>query len=167
VDQGKPDSLPWVIQYGNQNSAQNDTTGLCSYTTNQKTSIFCSLGGSSIRESFNIGTEKTLAIVGQIYGTSGTELMQYYPTIERANTVLTNITVWQQIGTKLLLAGTNKDEKNILSLYDPSTAQETILLDTSNEIEIYNLGYVATANKVLFNGLSFANGQYVVGDISL
>ena len=49
VDQGKPDSLPWVIQYGNQNSAQNDTTGLCSYTTNQKTSIFCSLGGSSIR----------------------------------------------------------------------------------------------------------------------
>ena len=167
VDQGKPDSLPWVIQYGNQNSAQNDTTGLCSYTTNQKTSIFCSLGGSSIRESFNIGTEKTLAIVGQIYGSSGTELMQYYPTIERANTVLTNITVWQQIGTKLLLAGTNKDEKNILSLYDPSTAQETILLDTSNEIEIYNLGYVATANKVLFNGLSFANGQYVVGDISL
>ena len=167
VDQGKPDSLPWVIQYGNQNSAQNDTTGLCSYTTNQKTSIFCSLGGSSIRESFNIGTEKTLAIVGQVYGSSGTELMQYYPTIERANTVLTNITVWQQIGTKLLLAGTNKDEKNILSLYDPSTAQETILLDTSNEIEIYNLGYVATANKVLFNGLSFANGQYVVGDISL
>ena len=167
VDQGKPDSLPWVIQYGNQNSAQNDTTGLCSYTTSQKTSIFCSLGGSSIRESFNIGTEKTLAIVGQIYGSSGTELMQYYPTIERANTVLTNITVWQQIGTKLLLAGTNKDEKNILSLYDPSTAQETILLDTSNEIEIYNLGYVATANKVLFNGLSFANGQYVVGDISL
>ena len=167
VDQGKADSLPWVIQYGNQNSAQNDTTGLCSYTTNQKTSIFCSLGGSSIRESFNIGTEKTLAIVGQVYGSSGTELMQYYPTIERANTVLTNITVWQQIGTKLLLAGTNKDEKNILSLYDPSTAQETILLDTSNEIEIYNLGYVATANKVLFNGLSFANGQYVVGDISL
>ena len=167
VDQGKPDSLPWVIQYGNQNSAQNDTTGLCSYTTSQKTSIFCSLGGSSIRESFNIGTEKTLAIVGQIYGASGTELMQYYPTIERANTVLTNITVWQQIGTKLLLAGTNKDEKNILSLYDPSTSQETILLDTSNEIEIYNLGYVASTNKVMFNGLSFANGQYVVGDISL
>jgi hypothetical protein len=48
--------------------------------------------------------------------------MQYYPTIERANTVLTNITVWQQIGTKLLLARrTNKDDKNILSLYDPST----------------------------------------------
>ena len=167
VDQGKADSLPWIIQYGNQNSAQNDTSGLCTYSSGQKNSIFCGLGGSSIRESFNIGTEKTLAIVGQVYGSSGTELMQYYPTIERANTVLTNITVWQQVGNKLLLAGTNKDDKNILSIYDPATAQETILLDAANEIEIYNLGYVATANKVLFNGLSFANGQYVVGDISL
>jgi len=118
-----------------------------------------------VRESFNIGTEKTLAIVGS--GSASTELWQYYPTIERVNTVLTNITVWQQIGTKLLLAGTNKDEKNILSLYDSSSAQETILLDNSNEIEIYNLGYVASTNKVMFNGLSFSNGQYVVGDISL
>jgi hypothetical protein len=167
VDQGKADALPWIIQYGNQNSTQNDTSGLCTYSSGQKSSIFCGLGGSSIRESFNIGTEKTLAIVGQVYGSSGTELMQYYPTIERANTVLTNITVWQQVGNKLLLAGTNKDDKNILSIYDPATAQETILLDAANEIEIYNLGYVATANKVLFNGLSFANGQYVVGDISL
>ena len=47
------------------------------------------------------------------------------------------------------------------------TNMVTPLLDATNETEIYNLGYVATANKVLFNGLSFANGQYVVGDISL
>ena len=56
---------------------------------------------------------------------------------------------------------------NILCLYDTQTFQETILLDASNEIEIYNLGYVASTNKVMFNGLSFANGQYVVGNISL
>ena len=168
VDQSKADTLPWISSsYGTSGSAQNDTSGICTPSTSGKTSVFCSLSGNSIRESFNIGTEKTFAIVGGSYGSSGTELMQYYPTIERTNTVLTNITVWQQIGNKLLLAGTNKDDKNILSLYDPTTAQETILLDTSNEIEIYNLGYVATANKVLFNGLSFANGQYVVGDISL
>jgi len=165
VDQGRADSLPWVMAYGNQNSAQNDIFGLCSYTIDHKRSLFCASGGSMVRESFNIGTEKTLAIVGS--GSASTELWQYYPTIERVNTVLTNITVWQQIGTKLLLAGTNKDEKNILSLYDSSSAQETILLDNSNEIEIYNLGYVASANKVMFNGLSFSNGQYVVGDISL
>ena len=81
--------------------------------------------------------------------------------------MITMITMWHQVGNKLLLAGTDKDQRNILSLYDPQTFQETILLDASNEIEIYNLGYVASTNKVMFNGLSFANGQYVVGDISL
>ena len=120
-----------------------------------------------VKDIFNIGTERTLAIVGVTYGSGGTDLMQFYPTVARANTVITTITVWHQMGNKLLLAGTNKDDKNILSLYDPSTSHETILLDTSNEIEIYNLGYVASTNKVMFNGLSFANGQYVVGDISL
>jgi hypothetical protein len=168
VDQGKADTLPWLSSsYGGSTTAQNDTSGICTPSASGKTTVFCSMNGNSIRESFNIGTEKTLAIVGSTYGATGTDLMQYYPTIERANTVLTNITVWQQIGNKLLLAGTNKDDKNILSIYDPATAQETILLDATNETEIYNLGYVATANKVLFNGLSFANGQYVVGDISL
>jgi hypothetical protein len=168
VDQGRADALPWLAASSwNSGSAQNDTSGICTPSTSGKTSVFCSINGNSIRDSFNLGTEKTLVIVGSPYGSTGTDLMQYYPTVERTNTVLTNITVWQQIGNKLLLAGTDSNNKNILSLYDPATAQDTILLDSANEIEIYNLGYVASTNKVMFNGLSFANGQYVVGDISL
>jgi hypothetical protein len=168
VDQGKTDTLPWIgPSYGNVNSSQNDVSSLCTYNLSGRSSIFCSFGGSMIREIFNIGTERTMAIVGQLYGGGSTELMQYYPTIERANTVITMISVWSQIGNKLLLAGTDKDNKNILSLYDPKTFQETVLLDASNEIEIYNLGYVASANKVMFNGLRFADGKYVVGDIPL
>jgi hypothetical protein len=168
VSQGKTDTLPWIGQpFGNSNASQNDTSGLCSFTDGNRSSVFCSMGGSMIREIFNIGTEKTMAIVGATYGASSTELMQYYPTIERANTVITLITMWHQVGNKLLLSGTDKDQKNVLSLYDPQTFQETILLDASNEIEIYNLGYVASTNKVMFNGLKFADGQYVVGDISL
>ena len=168
VDQGKVDTLPWIsASYGSSGTAQNDTSSLCSYQEGVKTSVFCSIGGTLVKHIFNIGTERTLAIVGVTYGSGGTDLMQFYPTVARANTVITTISVWHQMGNKLLLAGTNKDDKNILSLYDPSTSQETILLDQSNEIEIYNLGYVASTNKVMFNGLSFANGQYVVGDISL
>jgi hypothetical protein len=128
---------------------------------------FCAGSGAYVREVFNIGTDRTMAISGMLGGSGATELMQYYPTVERANTVISSITVWHQVGKKLLLAGTDKGGKNLLSLYDPETFQETLLLDASNEIEIYNLGYVASANKVMFNGLSFSNGQYVVGDIPL
>jgi hypothetical protein len=165
IDQGKVDTLPWIsTQFGDPGTTQNDLSGICPYTV--LTSVFCSIRGVYVRDIFNIGTAKTMALVG-IGGSSGTELMQYYPTIARANTVITTVTVWHQMGNKVLLAGTDKEEKNMLTLYDPVTAQETILLDASNEIEIYNLGYVASTNKVMFNGLSFANGQYVVGDISL
>lgn len=168
IDQGKVDTLKWLsTSYFNAaDPSQNDLSGICSFSIPAKRSVFCSIGGAYARDVFNIGTERTMAIVG-VNGSSGTELMQYYPTIARANTVITTVTVWHQMGNKVLLAGTDKDEKNMLTLYDPATAQETILLDTSNEIEIYNLGYVASTNKVMFNGLSFANGQYVVGDISL
>jgi len=168
IDQGKVDTLKWMsTSYSNAaDPSQNDLSGICFNDYVPKRSVFCSIGGAYVRDVFNIGTERTMAIVG-VGGSGGTELMQYYPTIARANTVITTVTVWHQMGNKVLLAGTNKDEKNMLTLYDPATAQETILLDPSNEIEIYNLGYVASTNKVMFNGQSFANGQYVVGDISL
>jgi hypothetical protein len=168
IDQGKVDTLKWIsTSYPNAaDPSQNDLSGICFNDYVPKRSVFCSIGGWYVRDIFNIGTERTMALVG-VNGSSGTELMQYYPTIARANTVITTVTVWHQMGNKVLLAGTDKEEKNMLTLYDPVTAQETILLDASNEIEIYNLGYVASTNKVMFNGLSFANGQYVVGDISL
>jgi hypothetical protein len=163
IDQGKTDEIAW-IKMENNYKTPTIFSSLCSenYST-----PFCSGAGAYVRETFNIGTDRTMAIAGMQGGSGTTELMQYYPTVERANTVISSITVWLQVGKKLLLAGTDKGGKNLLSLYDPETFQETLLLDASNEIEIYNLGYVASANKVMFNGLSFANGQYVVGDIPL
>jgi hypothetical protein len=165
IDQGKTDDLAWIAgTYPPGIKSQNDISGLC---MNNYSSAFCGSSGAYVREIFNIGTDRTMAIAGMQGGSGATELMQYYPTVERANTVISSITVWLQVGKKLLLAGTDKGGKNLLSLYDPETFQETLLLDASNEIEIYNLGYVASANKVMFNGLSFSNGQYVVGDIPL
>jgi len=163
IDQGKTDDLAWISNYYGTKS-QMDVSSICSQSYNTP---FCGNAGAYVREIFNIGTDRTMAIAGALGGSGTTELMQYYPTVERANTVITSITVWHQVGKKILLAGTNKTGKNLLSLYDPETFQETLLLDETNEIEIYNLGYVASANKVMFNGLSFANGQYVVGDIPL
>jgi hypothetical protein len=164
IDQGKSDESPWIANtYSSETKSQTDVSSLCF----KMNGPFCAGSGAYVREVFNIGTDRTMAISGMLGGSGATELMQYYPTVERANTVISSITVWLQVGKKLLLAGTGKGGKNLLSLYDPETFQETLLLDASNEIEIYNLGYVASANKVMFNGLSFSNGQYVVGDIPL
>jgi hypothetical protein len=66
-----------------------------------------------------------------------------------------------------LLAGTNAAGTNLLTIYDTSNGNETIVIDGTNEIEIYNMTYVVSTNKIMFNGLRFADNQFVVGEVSL
>jgi hypothetical protein len=37
----------------------------------------------------------------------------------------------------------------------------------SNEIEMYHLNYVASSNKIMFDGLRFSDNKYVIGQIDL
>ena len=95
------------------------------------------------------------------------ELVSLYPTVELVNTVVTKISLVYQVGTKLVLAGTNAAGTNLLTVYDPSTYQETIIVDQSNETEVYSIAYVAQTGKLLFNGLKFSNNSLVVGEVDL
>jgi hypothetical protein len=40
-------------------------------------------------------------------------------------------------------------------------------MDASNEIEIYNMNYVASTNMIMFDGLRFSDNQYVIGQVDL
>ncbi len=101
------------------------------------------------------------------FGSSTNDLVSLYPTTEVVNTVLTKISVVYQVGTKLVLAGTNAAGTNMLTVYEPSTYQETIIVDQSNETEVYSIAYVAQTGKLLFNGLKFSNNSLVVGEVDL
>lgn len=170
---GALDATPWMAggsQWSNTAAAsQNDLSGLCAMTVGPmppQMSMFCSSSGAHITNLFNIGTTQTIAIAGGL-GSNTTRLMQYYPTVRDENTVVKNITIGYQVGGKLLLTGLDANNKNVVTVYNTVTQQESIIFDGSNEIEIYSIGYVASTGKIMFNGLSFATGQVVVGDIVL
>jgi hypothetical protein len=170
---GVLDATPWMAggtNYGNTTvSSQNDLSGLCamSYGAVSPTySVFCTSSGASITNLFNFGTTQTIAITGGM-GMNATRLMQYYPTVRDENTVIKNITIGYQVGGKLLLTGLDANNKNIVTVYNPTTQQESIIFDGSNEVEIYSVGYVGSTGKIMFNGLRFATGQVVVGDIAI
>jgi hypothetical protein len=95
------------------------------------------------------------------------KLVQYFPTPERTNISLANITVAAQAGDKIVLAGTNAQGVNSLVVYDPLTFQETVLIDASNEIEVYSMSYVRSTGKLMFNGLVFATNRYVMGEVTI
>ena len=93
--------------------------------------------------------------------------MQYYPTVDPVLTSVRNVTLAQMVGRKLVLAGTTAESVNTLTVLDLDTYQETVLIDASNEIEIYNMSYIAATNKIMFNGLRFADNTFVVGEVDM
>jgi hypothetical protein len=127
---------------------------------------FCSGGGIQVSAFFNFGSEKTLAVVG-MGGTNGANLMQYFPTVETTNTILKNVTLAISVNNKLILAGTTESGVNSLTVYDPNTYQETVVVDQTNEVEVYNLTYIAATNRIMFNGLRFSDNQFVLGEVEM
>jgi hypothetical protein len=67
----------------------------------------------------------------------------------------------------IIIAGVNQNEKNVLSLFNTSDNSEIQLIGPDNEIEIYHLNYVASSNKIMFDGLRFSDNKYVIGQYDL
>ena len=167
VSEDRVDDIAWIA--GGQMSpstpkSRNDLGGLCPPTP--WVSMFCSASGSFVRSTFNLGTSATYAVVGG-YSGQASELMQYYPVVARENSSVKQITIAYQVNSKIVLAGLDANNKNVITIYDPTTHTETVVFDGTNEVEVYSMGYVASTGKLMFNGLKFSTGQVVVGDIAV
>lgn len=172
VADGKVDDIPWMA--GGQNftptepATRNSLSGLCPVMMGASpyVSMFCSSSGSLVKYIFNVGTDRTYAVAAGYSGQTA-ELMQYYPTVSRENSVVKTITIAYQVNGKFVLTGLDASSKNIVTVYDPLTHQESVIYDGSNEVEIYSIGFVPSTGKVMFNGLRFSTGQVIVGDIAI
>ncbi len=162
------ESAYWIS--GNTNgvprTAAHNADAICADSARQTMEGFCGWYGAYHGGTLNTLTSKTFAIAGSP-GNSGRTLMQYYPTVERANTVIRNATLAQKVISNVLLAGTDAKGTNLLTVYDTTSKQETIVIDQENEIEIYSMSYVAATDSIMFSGLRFSDNTFVVGDVKL
>jgi hypothetical protein len=125
---------------------------------------FCNVYGTQVALFFNILGQKTFGVGGR----APRQLWQLYPIVEKTNvSAIKSVTLAQQIITTLILSGTSSTGSNILSLYDTSSKQETVVMDGSNEVEIYSMSYSQKKNAIMFSGLRFSDNKYVVGEVSL
>jgi hypothetical protein len=163
---GALDSKWWISGFDFINS-HFQTASVCNGSSGyQKYPGYCGTQGSFLSTSFNIGNSSTVVVAG-LRGQNGTTLMQYYPTVEPLSTSIKNVTLAQMVGNKLILAGSTDDSVNSLVVFDLATYQETILVDASNEVEVYNMSYIAGTNKIMFNGLRFSDNTFVVGEVDM
>ena len=163
---GALDSKWWISGFDFINS-HFQTASVCNGSSGyQKYPGYCGSQGSFLSTSFNIGNSSTVVVAG-LRGQNGTTLMQYYPTVEPLSTSIKNVTLAQMVGNKLILAGSTDDNVNSLVVFDLATYQETVLVDASNEGEVYNMSYIAATNKIMFNGLRFSDNTFVVGEVDM
>lgn len=157
----------WITDWDQGVSKYFDSDKICQEIgKSETTSDFCYGAGAVITASYSILGSKNFVVAGS-QSSQKRALMQYYPEVKGASTEITNVTLSQNVITNILLAGTNAAGTNLLTIYDTSNGNETIVIDGSNEIEIYNMTYVVSTNKIMFNGLRFADNQFVVGEVSL
>jgi hypothetical protein len=143
-----------------------DSIADCGGTNLSKNTSFCSWYGGMVNPVFNILGQKTFGVAGSTGQVR--QLWQYFPTVEKTNvTAISSVTLAQQVITTIILSGTSSTGSNILSLYDTSSKQETVVMDGSNEVEIYSMSYSQKKNAVMFAGLRFSDNKYVVGEVSL
>jgi hypothetical protein len=121
--------------------------------------------GYDLRSVMNFGTSQTLAISSSMMGKA--QLVQMYPSPQMVTTSITNVTVAEKAGDLVALAGTTDGGVNSLILLNPGTLQETVLMNDTNQVEIYSLAYVSSTRKLMFNGLDFATNRYVMGEVTI
>jgi len=158
------DPKPWSTTMMNADAYFN-VAYLC-WQNSSKYPGFCSGSGVAVSALFNFGSGRTLATVGN-GGTAGSNLFQFFPTVESTNTILKNVTLAISVNSKLILAGLTESGVNSLTVYDPETGQETVVVDQTNEVEVYNLTYIAATNRIMFNGLRFSDNQFVLGEVEM
>lgn len=108
-----------------------------------------------------VGSSTTFGVVGT--ASQGRQLWYYCLELKRSNvTAVTAIDVSALVDTRFLFAVATSVGANILSVYDPSTQQETVILDGSNEVEVYSMSYSTVRQCALIAGLRFSDNRQVV-----
>lgn len=128
---------------------------------------FCQWGGSLISKVATANGKDYVLNQGMGMSSSTSSLMQYYPTLQKISLSIANVTLIESTGSKLIVTGTDANGTNIMSVYDPTTRAETVVMDGSNQVEIYSMTYVPALGKVMFSGLQFSNNSYVLGEIAI
>ena len=104
----------------------------------------------------------------QVFYISAGHVDKAYPVPARFATEVSTVAVAQGAGTKVVIAGTNGDGDQLITLFDGATHTETRIAGPGlgvGEIEVQHITYSPSSGQVLFDGLRFADNKYVIGEI--
>jgi hypothetical protein len=155
----------WIVsQAGGSPTSRFNLRDVCLEGQLFKDDAFCS-GAGITRLVIRTLSQKILLL--QTYNGKNSSITQVNPTFMGLTSEVKSVGVAQSVLDYIILSGTNGSSKNVTTLYNSSTDIEQVLIPATTEIEVYHLNYVASTNKIMFDGLRFSDNKYVIGQVDL
>ena len=165
TNESRVESDYWITpQAGGSPASRFNQVDICVDGQSVKNNAFCT-GAGHTKLVIRTSTQKVLLL--QTYNGKNTSLTQIYPTLAEVTSEVVTIGIAQRVLDYIIMSGTNSNGQNITTLYNISANTEQNLIPASNEIEVYHLNYVASSNKIMFDGLRFSDNKYVLGQVDL
>jgi hypothetical protein len=157
----------WIGGSMSMRPSTNDVTAMCAENSSNgrsNYSEFCGWYGTIARSTHNTVGGKTFILAG-----SGGEglLTQVYPSVNFPSTSVKRISHATTLGDGIVLTGSDASNQNITTYFNADSGRETVLIPSSSEIEVFHMAYNAATNKLMFDGLRFADNKYVFGQVDL
>ena len=155
----------WITsQAGGSPVSRFNLADICTVGQSIKNNAFCTGAGHT---KLVVRTLSQKVLLLQTYNGMDSSVTQVFPTLAEVASEVKSVGIAQAVLDYIILSGTNAGSKNITTLYNVSTGTEQVLIPATTEIEVYHLNYVASTNKIMFDGLRFSDNKYVIGQVDL
>ena len=155
----------WIVsQAGGSPASRFNLKDVCLEGQLFKDDAFCSGAGHT---RLVIRTLSQKVVLLQTYNGKNSSITQVNPTLAGLTSEVKSVGVAQSVLDYIIMSGTNLNSKNVTTLYNTANGAEQVLIPASSEIEVYHLNYVASTNKIMFDGLRFSDNKYVIGQVDL
>ena len=151
VGSGQLEDKFWMAPATSANKVIWDTSQFCAIDH----TVYC--GGGYTR---SIVTTRASEVWAISYG----KALRLYPSPTVADLALTP-TVITAVGNRVAVSGTDAAGNQTTVLYNPTNGATKTLLGPTNQVEVFSLNHASSSGLIMFDGVRYSDGKYVVGVI--
>lgn len=130
-----------------------DSNEYCTTAAN----VYCAFGGSGVNRIVTTRSQ-------EVWGISSGTALRLYPSPAIADLGI-KPGVMTAVGNRIAVGGTDSTGNQITVLYNPANGVKKTLLGPPSRVEVFSLNYTASSGLIMFDGVRYSDGRYVVGAI--
>lgn len=134
-------------------------------TVRWDTSTFCGVSWAGSLCSGGYDTRKLVTTRSdEVWGIDGRAVVRLFPSPAVVDVGM-HPALLAAVGNRIAVSGSDADGNPVTRLYNPNNGVTRTLLGPDNEVDVFTLNYVPSSGLIMFDGVRYSDGKYVVGVI--